>query len=67
MLRTDSHRFTLWQAADHPDKVEAVELYDHRTDPLETANVAGLPENRALVQELTEKLRAGWRAARPER
>lgn len=66
-MRTDTHRLTLWQAADDASKVEAVELYDHRTDPMENTNVAALPENGALVKELTEKLRAGWRAARAER
>ncbi|MGV3659476.1 MAG: sulfatase [Prosthecobacter sp.] len=64
-LRTDRHRLTLWQAVDDASKVEAVELYDHRSDAAENTNVAGLPENGPLVKELTDKLHAGWRAARP--
>lgn len=66
-MRTDRYRFTLWQASASPDEVQAVELYDHQTDPGETVNLAGSPEHAALVQELTRKLRLGWQAARAER
>jgi arylsulfatase A-like enzyme len=44
-------------------KTEGVELYDHRRDPAENVNLAALPENRKLVEELTAKLEAGWQAA----
>jgi arylsulfatase A-like enzyme len=65
-MRTDSHRFTLWQNREEPTKVHAVELYDHRSDPLENENLAGHPAHSSLVQELTTQLRAGWRAALPQ-
>ena len=42
------------------------ELYDHNTDPDETVNIAYFPENAALVKYLSERLRAGWKAALPD-
>jgi len=64
-MRTDRYRLTLWVDREDPDKVEAVELYDHERDPGENVNVAGDPANARLVEELTARLRAGWRAALP--
>ena len=66
-LRTDRYRFTAWMDRNDHSKVDAVELYDHQTDPQENVNVAGRPENAALVKELTVKLNAGWMAALPRR
>jgi arylsulfatase A-like enzyme len=65
-MRTDRYRFTVWVDRRDHLKVDAFELYDHRTDPQENENVAGRPENAALVSELTAKLNAGWEAARPK-
>jgi iduronate 2-sulfatase len=64
-MRTDRHRLTLWQALKDPTEVKAVELYDHQADPGEDRNIASLPENAALVQQLTQQLRLGWRGAGP--
>jgi len=62
-MRTDRYRFTRWQ---NPDgSAAAVEVYDHEKDPQENVNVAGLPENAALVEKLAAQLQAGWKAARP--
>jgi iduronate 2-sulfatase len=41
-----------------------VELYDNLGDPEENVNIAGQPENRELVQDLSRQLKAGWKAAR---
>jgi len=60
-MRTDRYRFTRWQKQ---DETVALELYDYRNDPVELENIAARPENAALVQELTTKLDAGWRAAK---
>lgn len=63
-VRTDRYRYTEWI---EPEKgAVAQELYDHRTDPQENTNVAGLPENKAVVQELSRKLHAGWKGALPK-
>jgi arylsulfatase A-like enzyme len=62
-MRTDRYRFTRWQ---NPDgSAVAVELYDHQADPKENVNIAGLPENAKLLEQLTEQFKAGWKAARP--
>lgn len=59
-MRTDRYRLVVWR--DHRDtEAEPIylELYDHRTDPTETKNIAGeFPE---IVNQLTEQLNAGWR------
>ena len=65
-MRTDRYRFTRWVHRDDHSKVNAVELYDHQTDPQENHNIADKPENADLVKQLTAKLTAGWQAARPE-
>ncbi len=62
-MRTESYRFIEW--ADDKATTRILELYDHRTDPRETKNVAALPENRALVEDLTRQLREGWKGAGP--
>jgi len=66
-MRTDRYRFTAWLHRNDHSKVDAVELYDHQTDPQENTNIANEPANAALVKELTAKLNAGWRAAVPPR
>ena len=66
-MRTDRYRLTRWQRRDDPERVKAVELYDHQSDPGETRNIADHPENAKLVKKLTARLEAGWRAALPER
>jgi arylsulfatase A-like enzyme len=62
-VRTDRWRLVEWAVPDK--KFAEYELYDHQKDPNEDVNVAGLPENAAVVKELAEILRAGWKGARP--
>lgn len=61
-MRTDRYRFTRWLNRDGSEA--ARELYDHRDDPQENVNIADRPENKALVEELTKQMQAGWTAAR---
>jgi arylsulfatase A-like enzyme len=63
-MRTDRYRYTEWQSKSG-ERI-AAELYDHQTDPAETRNVAGAPEQASTVTELSAKLKAGWRAAGPK-
>lgn len=62
-MRTDRYRFTRWADRDDQSKVDAVELYDHQTDPQENINIADDPANKALVEKLTAQWQAGWKAA----
>lgn len=56
-MRTDRYRFTQWLHRDDPSKVDAVELYDHHTDPQENVNIAGDVEHKTLVDQLTVQFR----------
>lgn len=62
-MRTDRYRFIEWSGP-KTDKIFH-ELYDEINDPDENTNIANKPENQELVKELSEKLKAGWKAARP--
>jgi arylsulfatase A-like enzyme len=64
-MRTDRYRFTGWVDRNDHSKIDAIELYDHQTDPQENINIAKLPANAALVERLTAQWRAGWRGALP--
>lgn len=64
-MRTDRYRFTRWVEAKDHAKVDAIELYDHQTDPQENVNIANDPKNAALVAQLTAQWQQGWRGARP--
>lgn len=62
-MRTDRHRLTQWVDRDDHSKVEAVELYDHQTDPREDSNIAADSANQGLVERLAAQWRAGWKGA----
>lgn len=63
-LRTDRYRYTEWAEPDQPPV--AVELYDHQTDPGENRNLAGQADYKAIVEQLSKQLHAGWRKAIPQ-
>ena len=65
-MRTDRYRFTRSVHQDDHSKVDAVELYDHQTDPQENVNIAGEPKHAELVAKLTEQWLKGWRGAVPK-
>jgi iduronate 2-sulfatase len=65
-MRTDRYRFTRWVHRDDQTKVDAVELYDHQTDPRENVNIANDPKHAELVKSLTEQGLKGWRGAKPQ-
>jgi arylsulfatase A-like enzyme len=64
-MRTDRYRFTVWTGKNDPARVDAIELYDHATDPQENRNIAQSPENTALVEKLMAQWKRGWRGALP--
>ena len=65
-MRTQRYRFTVWVGRKDHSKVDAIELYDHETDPQENVNIANLSENKELVASLMTEWKAGWRAALPQ-
>jgi len=64
---TRRYHYVEWYSWDDEKKIAgdrvAVELYDNQVDPEENVNIAGRPENRELVENLSRQLQAGWRAA----
>lgn len=64
-IRTDRYRYTEW--AEDGAEPTAIELYDHRSDPNETINIAYKPENKKIVADLKEVLRRNWQNALPPR
>ncbi|HOD51719.1 MAG TPA: sulfatase [Candidatus Hydrogenedentes bacterium] len=64
-LRTERYRYTEWRIpAD--DGFRARELYDYDEDPLETRNLAEVPEYAGTAQGLHALLAEGWRGALPD-
>lgn len=63
-VRTADYRYVEW-VDKKSGKLQAEELYDHRTDPGERVSVHGSPERQSDRVQLREILQAGWRAARP--
>ena len=66
-MRTDRYRFTRWEHRNDPQKVAAVEVYDHLKDPDENVNIATDPANEELVKQLTEQYLKGWQGAIPKK
>ncbi|MGD8240398.1 MAG: sulfatase [Armatimonadota bacterium] len=64
-MRTDEYRYTEWRKRADLDEVVATELYDHRRNHDENENIVGDPKHAAVVRELAQQMRAGWRAALP--
>jgi iduronate 2-sulfatase len=68
-MRTDQYHYIEWYFWDNENKIPldyvATELYDHQNDPEENVNIATDPQNSELIEALGEKLKAGWRSARP--
>ncbi|WP_452228500.1 MULTISPECIES: sulfatase [unclassified Lacinutrix] len=63
-MRTDQYRFVVWKDRDN-FKTEPVfiELFDHKTDPLETKNIA--EDNPKLIYKLIKQFNKGWEGNLP--
>lgn len=59
-MRTDRYRYVEWQ--DKNGQLAARELYDHARDPQENENVAGQPDQAAVLDQLGRLMRerARW-------
>jgi arylsulfatase A-like enzyme len=65
-MRTDRYRLTVWVDRRDSTAVDAMELYDHQTDPQENTNIAASPAHAGLVKDLLAQWREGWKGARPK-
>ena len=64
-MRTAQYRFIVWKDRKNPEKEPVfVELYDHKTDPLETKNIAN--KNSELVEKLMKQFNKGWKGNTPK-
>ncbi len=61
-IRTDRYRYT--EYVDREGKPAGRMLYDHEKDPHENVNIAD--GHAALVTEMSNRLRAGWKEALPK-
>ena len=57
-VKTPTHLYTEW--SDKQGSVTGRMLFDHRVDPREDVNVAGLPSNTALMEELSGRIRGAY-------
>ena len=63
-MRTENYRFIVWKDRTQPEKKPVfIELYDHKTDPLETINIAD--NNPKLVSKLMVQFKKGWEGNKP--
>lgn len=59
-MRTDRYRLIVWKDYTKPESEPIyLELYDHKTDPEETKNMAD--KNPKLTQKLLAQFNAGWK------
>jgi len=63
-MRTSRYRFTCWVDREDHTKIDAIELYDHETDPQENQNLAGDPAHQETVRTLMAQWKEGWKGAR---
>jgi iduronate 2-sulfatase len=63
-MRTDRYRLVVWKDVSKPDAEPIdIELYNHETDPDETANIA--KQEPAKVRQLLTQFNKGWKGALP--
>jgi hypothetical protein len=65
-MRTDRYRLVVWKDRTDPEaKPIFVELYDHKTDPTESRNIAD--QKPKLVTKLMTQFDQGWKGSLPVR
>ena len=63
-MRTKQYRFIVWKDRTNKELEPVfIELYDHKTDPTETKNIAD--ENPELIRELMIQFNKGWQGNTP--
>ncbi len=64
-IRTDRWRYVEWQNMETKE-IMARELYDHKIDSGETVNLSARIEYKDQIEELSQLLQNGWKAALPK-
>lgn len=64
-IRTKRYKYVEWRNRTD-DKVVTTELYDHKTDPFETKNIAGEKAHKTLLDSLELALRDDWKKNLPD-
>ena len=57
-LKTDKYLYTEWSKSD--TAIYERMLYNHRVDLRENKNIAEMPQNKELIEELSEELHEHW-------
>ncbi len=63
-IRTPRYRYVEWRDM-KTGEIDSRELYDHKEQDCEGANLVYKEENQELVQQLSKQLKAGWKKALP--
>lgn len=64
-MRTERFRYTEWKHL-KSGKILARELYDHRSDPGENVNIIDETRYTAVLKNLEEMMKLGWKGALPQ-
>ena len=65
-IREQRYRFTEWTPEEETEGEILLELYNLESDPLEFNNLALDDANRAVVEDMSKRLKLGWQGALPE-
>ena len=65
-IRERRYRFTEWTPEKGTEGEILLELYNLESDPLEFNNLALDDANRAVVEDMSTRLKLGWQGALPE-
>jgi hypothetical protein len=63
-MRTGRYHYVAWMNWT-TRRITARELYDLKSDSMETTNLAARPEARQVLEQMELQRRQGWRAATP--
>lgn len=67
-LQTERYRYIEWREREKGGPIGEIkerELYDYAKTPPEAVNLAGNPEYQQVIEELSQALEKGWKAALP--
>jgi iduronate 2-sulfatase len=60
-VRSERYRYTEWRNAKKVKELGDIELYDHKKDPLESNNLARLPEYQSIIEQHRAQMKRGFK------